>query len=209
VGLRQLRDAGPLDRPPPGKHLVEHEAEGVEIGPSRHPAALELLRRHVGRCSRGEVVSLEAPGGAGEAEIREAHAPAAVDHHVGRLQVAVKDALGMGGGEAGGELAGDGEAPVHGEPTDAAQKRSQVLAVQVLHRQEVLPADLADVVDAAHVGVAHLRATRTSPWNRANQSESRARAGGRNLSATVWPSLRSSAWNTSPMPPRPSGATIR
>ena len=43
-----------------------------------------------------------------------------------------------------------------GEIADALQQRRQVLAVDVLHRQEVLPVDLADVVDAADVRMREL-----------------------------------------------------
>ena len=51
---------------------------------------------------------------------------------------------------------------------------AEVLAVDVLHRQERLPVRLADVVDAADVGVRDLPAVRTSAWNRASRSGSRA-----------------------------------
>ena len=55
------------------------------------------------------------------------------------------------GGEARAELARDLQRLVRRQPADAAQQRREVLAVDVLHRQEVLPVDLADVVDAADV----------------------------------------------------------
>ena len=50
----------------------------------------------------------------------------------------------------------DLERLVRREPADALQERGEVLAVHVLHREEVLAVDLADVVDAADVGVRDL-----------------------------------------------------
>ena len=43
-----------------------------------------------------------------------------------------------------------------GQPADPAEERREVLAVDVLHRQEVQPVDLAEVVDAADVRVRDL-----------------------------------------------------
>ena len=59
-------------------------------------------------------------------------------------------------GEPGAELARDLERLVRRQPADAPQQRGEVLAVHVLHREEVLAVDLADVVDAADVGMRDL-----------------------------------------------------
>ena len=80
----------------------------------------------------------------------------AVEHHVGRLEVAMDDAALVRGGEAGADLPGDLEAALLGEAADAPQQRGEVLAVHVLHRQEGVPFDLVDVVDAADVRVRDL-----------------------------------------------------
>ena len=78
-------------------------------------------------------------------------AAAAVDHDVGGLQVPVQHALVVRRGEPGAELPRDLDRLVRRKPPDAAQQRRQILAVDVLHREEVPPLDLADVVDAADV----------------------------------------------------------
>ena len=53
-------------------------------------------------------------GEAGQAEVGQAHPAAAVDHHVGRLEVAVQDALLVGRGQAGADLARDLHGPLAG-----------------------------------------------------------------------------------------------
>ena len=65
----------------------------------------------------------------------------------------MQDALVVRGGEPRAELARDLDRLVRRKPPDAPQERGQVLAVDVLHREEVPSLDLADVVDAADVGV--------------------------------------------------------
>ena len=87
----------------------------------------------------------------GQAEVRDPHVAAAVDHDVGGLQVAVQDAAVVRGGEARADLARDLERLVRRQPADAPQQRREVLAVHVLHREEVLAVHLADVVHAADV----------------------------------------------------------
>ena len=83
-------------------------------------------------------------------------------------------------GQPRAELPRDLDRLVLREPADAAQQRGQVFAVDVLHREEVPPVDLADVVDAADVGVrdlageAHLGVEALDP----GRARRRARAGG-------------------------------
>jgi hypothetical protein len=93
---------------------------------------------------------------AGQAEIGDAGAAAAVDHHVGGLEVAVEHPAIVGGGEAGADLAGDLHGAVSREASDPPQQRAQVFPVDVLHGEERLALDLPHVVDAGDVGVAHL-----------------------------------------------------
>ena len=61
----------------------------------------------------------------------------------------------MRGREARTQLAGDLDRLALRQAANAAQERSEVLAVDVLHRQEVAMVDLTDVEDAAHVRVRH------------------------------------------------------
>ena len=82
--------------------------------------------------------------------------PSAVEHHVGRLEIAVDDVALVRGREPGADLPGDLEAALFGEPADALEQRPQVLAVDILHRQKRRPIDFVDVVDAADVRMRHL-----------------------------------------------------
>jgi len=68
----------------------------------------------------------------------------------------VKDTLVERGGEAGGELACDVDSLILGQAADAPQKRAEIFAVDVLHREEVKPRNLTDIVDAADVRMSDL-----------------------------------------------------
>ena len=57
------------------------------------------------------------------------------------------------GSEPRADFSGELDRLVLREPSDSPQQRGQVLAVEILHRQEVHAFDEADVVDAAHVGM--------------------------------------------------------
>ena len=82
--------------------------------------------------------------------------PRAVEHHVGRLEIAVDDVAFVRGCEPGADLTGDLEPALLGESADALEQCAEVLAVDVLHRQKRRPIDFVDVVDAADVWVRHL-----------------------------------------------------
>src|SRR5262249_22217797 len=45
---------------------------------------------------------------------------------------------------------------VAGEPSDAAQQRAEVLAIDVLHREKIQALHLAEIVDAADIGMGYL-----------------------------------------------------
>ena len=91
-----------------------------------------------------------------EAEVGDARATSPVDEHVGRFQIAVEYAAIVGRSQTGAELPRQFERLVRWQPSNAPQKRGEILAVHVLHREEVLAVRLADVVDAAHVRMGHL-----------------------------------------------------
>ena len=69
------------------------------------------------------------------------------------------------------------------------EQRREILAADVLHRQERLAVGLADVVDAADVGMRDLpRDADLAAKARQPVGDRRTSVGGRNFSATDWPS---------------------
>ena len=62
----------------------------------------------------------------------------------------------MRGREAGRDLTCEVEGLLLWKAADPAEQRGEVFPVHVLHGDEVVPLELADVVDAADIGVRHL-----------------------------------------------------
>jgi len=151
----QLRPGARLERAAAGEQLVEDEAESVEVASHRRLAAGELLRRHVGRGPLSGRRAFDRGRPPRQAEVGDPGAPAAVDHDVCRFEVAVDDALIVRRREPGADLPGELRRLVARQSADPEQQRREVLAVHVLHRDEVVPAGVADVVDTADVRVRH------------------------------------------------------
>ena len=149
----------------PDGQLVEDDAEAEEVGPVVHLLAERLLRAHVGHgahdepglgpglrldpaVERGRALD----GLAREAEVEQLHLPVRRDHGVGGLDVAVDDAARVGLLQRRGHLLPEVDDPVHVERA-AREELAQVLALDVLHGDEVRPVVDADVVDVRDVRV--------------------------------------------------------
>ena len=139
-----------------GDGRVEHHAQGVQIAADRRSAAFEQFRGHVRRGPGDGRARLVLRRQGGDAEVGNPHLAAAVDHDVGRLQIAVQHPLVVCRTEAGAQLLGDLERLVAGHAADAAQQRSEVFAVHVLHGDKDLALRLHDVVNPQHVGMRDL-----------------------------------------------------
>jgi hypothetical protein len=156
----------------PGQHLVQNQPERVDVALHADLAARQLLRRHVGRrpgASGAGSVLLQH----GEAEVGEAHLAGAVEHHVAGLEVAMQDAGVMRRRQAGADLPRDVDGLVLGQPPDPPQQRREILAVDELHGQERLAAEVADVVDATDVGLAAATPARVSSRERPQEAQKR------------------------------------
>ena len=145
-----------VERRMAGQHLVQHDAGAVQVGGGgdRQPAG--LLGRHVSRGAhdRGRPSLGGALGQARDPQVAHLDLAARRDQHVGRLDVAVHDLLGVRMRERAAELLGDFAGGPRREPAAAPEPRGQALALDQLgHVVEPL-LGLPDVVDLDDAGVA-------------------------------------------------------
>ena len=103
-----------------------------------------------------QIAQRDLGGERGQTEVGDADLAAPVDHDVGGLQVAMQDAAFVRGGEPGTDLPGELDGLVLGQSSDTPEERGQILAVDVLHRQEMQALDHAEVVDPADIRMRHL-----------------------------------------------------
>ncbi len=138
------------------EHLVEDDAAGPEIGAVVDLLAENLLGRHVADGAYDDAGFGERLGDVwplGQAEVDDLDLVAGADHQVGRLDVAMDDAVLVGvmqaGEQLGGEVGGSGEIE-----RAAVDSVGQGFAVVVAHDEDDLAVgELFDVMDAADVGV--------------------------------------------------------
>lgn len=143
------------------EELVEHDASSEAVGLVAGGQALELLGRHIGvgaaQAAAALVAIAEGIVAASQTKIEHLHEGAGpgVFHqeHVCRFDVAVDDALCMGGAEGQGQLAHhlDGDRPGQGAFGDGF---SEVLTDQSFHHEPEVVAVAAEVVDGNNVRVA-------------------------------------------------------
>ncbi len=139
-----------------GEHLEQHDAERVNIAaPVEARVAAGLLGTHVvGRADGHGRARERHPGFVDlhDAEVRDVRLIVLVEQDVGRFEIAVDDAFGVGGVEAGGEARDDagglghGQRPLH----DPIGERA---AGHVAHHKEGLSVFLAVVVHRDDGGV--------------------------------------------------------
>ena len=113
----------------------------------------QLFGSHVGGSAAANFVAADIVGDPGETEVGDHNLAAPVEHNVGRFQIAVQYALGVSRGESGTKLSRNVERLVGRKTADAPQQGSEVFAIDVLHGEESLAIDVADIVDAAYIGM--------------------------------------------------------
>ena len=111
-----------VERHIPGEHLVEDDAERVDVRLAVDVVAERLLGRDVvGRAEHaavgGQPVLVER---AGDAEVGDLGRALVVDQHVLGLDVAVDDVVRVGAAERAGDLDRVGDRLVHRQPAHAA-----------------------------------------------------------------------------------------
>ena len=145
------------------QRAVDQQADRVHVGGRADLAALEPLRRQVGRRAQQAAVGVDvvlADQGR-DAEVDDLGARGR-EHHVGRGDVAVHDAARMRGGQRGGDLGADPHGGRPGQPPYPGQHGGERLAVDQLHDhvRDGLTVDggrLAVVVDVGDVRVTQPR----------------------------------------------------
>ncbi len=122
--LDQLGMVGRVERRPQRQELVKGQPQPVDVG-ARVAPSLESLRGHVAQCSQ----EIAGPGQAvvlalGQPKVGHPHRSLLVQHQVGRLDVTVQHAAGMGVGQRLGDLDADArDGVVVGAATDQAAER--------------------------------------------------------------------------------------
>ena len=155
---------GTGERQPPGHHLVENDAKGEQVRSGVERFTAGLLGGHVGDGPdhatgvRDEIcrLGLDVFGGRvldpGDAEVENLRIAAMGHEDVGRLDIAVDDALGVRGFKRIGELHTEAERVI--EPERAAHEQvAEHVPLEQLHHDERRVAVLAQVVDGADVGM--------------------------------------------------------
>jgi len=153
---REHRVAVP--RPLSRDHLVEHRAERVHVRARVDLSALDLFGRHVRRRADRQAArhdrELRVVERSRDPEIAEHDAPALLDEHVVRLEIAVHDARRVRRREPRADRARE-RGDLFERRLTLGEERRERLAVDVLHRQELLALVLADVEHARDVLVRH------------------------------------------------------
>ncbi|CAO0832570.1 hypothetical protein SMICM17S_08692 [Streptomyces microflavus] len=140
VPVQDFEGGAPGERRAAGDQLVQQDARAVDVHGGGLRAALGGLRRHIGG-GADELVRPGQPRGVGEArdaevgEHRGHAAVALVEQHVGRLEVAVDDAVRVAGGERVGDLRGEQGRGDRGERAVRAQVAVEVGTVDQVHHQ--------------------------------------------------------------------------
>ena len=96
------------ERPHPGDHFIQHDAEAEQVALRTHDSAVQLFGRHVrdrarngARTRNGRIVESR------EAEVEQLHRPVAQEHDVAWLHITMHDPALVCRRQAGRELLRD------------------------------------------------------------------------------------------------------
>ncbi len=155
VESKILEDVVGIEGGPAREHFIQHKTQRINIALLVDRYACQLLRSHVARRARPNLASFHLPGDDGQSEVGDPNTALLIDHDIGRFQVAMQYAMNVGGRQTRTELTGDVDGSRSGQSADSSQKRGQVFAVDVLHRDERRPIDLSEIVNSADVRMTH------------------------------------------------------
>jgi hypothetical protein len=136
------------------EHLERTDAKGEDVAAPVELVPHRLLGRHVRRRPQQRAgLSHLGVDQLGDPEVRDLHAVGVVEDQVGRLDVAVDDALGMGVIDCGRDLADQPDDLLRLEAQPTLDDRGDRLALDELHGQVGQAALFADVEQRHDVGV--------------------------------------------------------
>ena len=143
-----------------GQHVVQNQPERVDVGALVDGLALRLFRRHVlDRADDGSGdrhADARARRRSRDAEVHDERAVFVIQHDVGGLEIAMDDAGLVCRGETGGNVPGDLEHSIEGQPPLLFQDGRQIRSVHVRHRDVGDAVDLAQIVNADDVAMRDL-----------------------------------------------------
>ena len=153
-----IADAVGLERIAADQQFVERDADREQVGTGIGDAAAQLLGRHVlGRAQhvppRQGLIRRQAGAGTGDAEIHDLDQSAAAQHHVGRLDVTMHDALGVSKIEPAAHRQADVDDTAHRHHGAHVEGLAQAQALDELHRDVGHPLALTDVIDGDDIRV--------------------------------------------------------
>jgi hypothetical protein len=151
---RDLDRCVAVERYGAGQHLVEHDADRIQVGALIDRCATRLLGREVlrGPDDRAGLGHLARPR-ARDPEVRHLQAAVGVDENVVRLDVAVDDALSVREADGAEDLAGVGDRALDGQRATREDQLLERPPLDVLHRDVVGAFGFAAVVDRDDVRV--------------------------------------------------------
>jgi len=162
LGKQPSEMLAPANRRLASQHLEGCAAQRVEIGPAVDRARFDLLGRHVveradelaGLRQAGRRQRLLAEPEVGQVDVvRTAAARYRPEQHVGRLDVAVYQASGVGRVQRGRDLADDAGCPRRIQRAEPANQLPDVPAPDVAHRYEQHSASIPGLEDGDDVRV--------------------------------------------------------
>ena len=141
----------------PGEHLVEHQTQRVDVAAMIDRVSLRLFGTHVGRrAGDGPGLRRVSPSGSCNTEVTDFYRSVPRKQDVFRLQVTMRDLLGMRFAERCADLASPLDARAQGNGAVAAKHVAKALAFDVFHGNGRRLAEAMQLVCAADVSVRNL-----------------------------------------------------
>src|SRR5262249_31896740 len=143
----------------PGKHLIHHDPQAVDVRTDVYRVILHLFRGHI----QGGTEQCTGPGQTrgrltdcrGEAKVHDLHHPSVVDQHIWGFEVTMNDLDLMCGLHTTADVPEDIQTALQGYRCISRDFIAQVVARKVLHRNSVRVLNAQKVVNTNDVLMGH------------------------------------------------------